>query len=1516
MKLRHAVFVFILLSAVSSPAYSQPLDPSPEAETGRVRFRSYFEAEVDSINLFNGNLNLNIPLFTLPGRELSTGLRLVYNAQKWDHFAAPGGVYTGGWRTFSPIGERPTYSIEYSDCQFGNQDVWNQFADWRDGLGTKHRFWAEDRVFVQECGSSTPPSVNNHVLREISGDVSELFTGNNPEEAFLKLKDGKIIEFTPNPTIRTPNGNYLTFDANGIPLQDTLGRGMATGNGIQFSSNKADPPLAYSNFYTIVDANGNPQTYELKYEDQHAVLNPLLNQTEFIDDWLLEIKLPNGRSYTFEYGNGINQGYLTKVTLPSGGFISYEYGPGPVWAAFTDYVIARHVSFDGVSIQSSWFYQHAEESPPTTFPILVTVTNPEGGIAVHRFNSLSWELETTWKQPDGTPLRKETKTWSDGTPTVITTSLPTATQGTVQRTTTLAYNGARDVIQREERDWGSGGPGALMSRTEITYTFVDDMYFPLDRIQVSGINPANGAFELQGKTEFFYDEGSVTPISSCTTVPNKGAPGPHRRNLTRVRRYTAAANFVDETMEYDELGNMIAHNDPMMHPTTVSFTDNFSNLSNHCSFAFPTSGTNAESHPSTTEYDYNTGLVTKTKDARNLATTQTYDLFGRLKTITEPNTRVITYTYDDVNRIVSEDAVVAAGKARKTQTYLDRFNRLTRTVQLDPAGNIFTDTEYDGNGRVKRVSQPYRTGTPVWTTTTYDALDRPVTITNPDGTARHFLYLFYSVKPTDEAGNERWLSYNGLGQLFQVEEPNPTLAMPFTTNYKYYVFGSLYSVIQPGLAARTFTHNWLGFKTSEQHPESGTTSYVPDPDGRLQSRTDARGVVTTYSYDDIDRLQTTTYSDSTPTVSRTYDQNGFTGFLTTMTDGAGSTTFTYKSNADLLDTDQRTFTGVTGTITTTYSYDLDGRLTTLTYPSGRSVTYSYQDSGGTATDRLNTIHDNTVEANLVQSVQDNAASLITNQTLGNAVAEVRSFNTRNQVTALTASLNGTSLMNLTYGYGAANNGRIRTRTDAVQPEHSTAYTFDAVNRLTAVANGSWAIGWDIDAYGNRTSQTPSGLAVGKVGSQTSGYANNRNNAFTHDPDGNVTNDGSGHTYAYDGENRIRQVDGGTIQYVYDGEGQRVKKTVGSTTTFYLYGLTGLMSEFSTTPGVTQAASSDRLEYRVAEQTGTPVLLMSSAGTVIENNRVLPYGELWSNFVDSTNEQKFTTYDRGDPQQADSELDYAMARFYTNRYGRFISPDSISGDIEYPQSWNRYTYSLNDPIDNTDPSGAFPCILGIFGDCGEPSPPPEEGPCLILPDGTMTSACPNVGGGGLPNGPFGPAVQLAQQISNTIVDFVTAPRDPTCMARMTTAFAAGGGVVGGAVGAAGGGTAGAVGGSFVAPGVGTVGGGFAGGAGGFVQGAAYGTLAGGALGGAVGWVSCMSSTPGGGGGGGHKYAGKTVREILKEKKASIKNAPLPPGSPTWDSILNKTWEQIDRAAKSGQTGYDTIRKLLTDARFNK
>lgn len=64
------------------------------------------------------------------------------------------------------------------------------------------------------------------------------------------------------------------------------------------------------------------------------------------------------------------------------------------------------------------------------------------------------------------------------------------------------------------------------------------------------------------------------------------------------------------------------------------------------------------------------------------------------------------------------------------------------------------------------------------------------------------------------------------------------------------------------------------------------------------------------------------------------------------------------------------------------------------------------------------------------------------------------------------------------------------------------------------------------------------------------------------------------------------------------------------------------------------------------------------------------------------------------------------------------------------------------------------------------------------------------------------------------------------------------------------------------------------------------------------------------------AAETVADILKRKRGTIRQAPLDPGSPSWDDILGETWRSIKRKARQRKTGYRTFRKLLTDGRFDK
>jgi hypothetical protein len=61
---------------------------------------------------------------------------------------------------------------------------------------------------------------------------------------------------------------------------------------------------------------------------------------------------------------------------------------------------------------------------------------------------------------------------------------------------------------------------------------------------------------------------------------------------------------------------------------------------------------------------------------------------------------------------------------------------------------------------------------------------------------------------------------------------------------------------------------------------------------------------------------------------------------------------------------------------------------------------------------------------------------------------------------------------------------------------------------------------------------------------------------------------------------------------------------------------------------------------------------------------------------------------------------------------------------------------------------------------------------------------------------------------------------------------------------------------------------------------------------------------------------TVAEVLRRKKASIKDAALPAGSPSWNDIQNERMSEVDRKARRNVPGYKTIKELLSDRRFDR
>ena len=67
---------------------------------------------------------------------------------------------------------------------------------------------------------------------------------------------------------------------------------------------------------------------------------------------------------------------------------------------------------------------------------------------------------------------------------------------------------------------------------------------------------------------------------------------------------------------------------------------------------------------------------------------------------------------------------------------------------------------------------------------------------------------------------------------------------------------------------------------------------------------------------------------------------------------------------------------------------------------------------------------------------------------------------------------------------------------------------------------------------------------------------------------------------------------------------------------------------------------------------------------------------------------------------------------------------------------------------------------------------------------------------------------------------------------------------------------------------------------------------------------------------HRFSGLRVAEILRLKRGGITKAPLPDAAPSWDALGEMKWEELEDCANANLPGFRTIRKLLSDRRFDK
>jgi YD repeat-containing protein len=328
------------------------------------------------------------------------------------------------------------------------------------------------------------------------------------------------------------------------------------------------------------------------------------------------------------------------------------------------------------------------------------------------------------------------------------------------------------------------------------------------------------------------------------------------------------------------------------------------------------------------------------------------------------------------------------------------------------------------------------------------------------------------------------------------------------------------------------------------------TTWGYNPDGTIQTVTDARGAVATYTYNNNRRLvNLITYSAPagiTPTanVSLEYDA---AGNRKSMTDGSGSQSYNYNQLSQLT-SETRTF-GV-GSYTLSYDYNLAGELKKITDPTNSTINYGLDSAG-----RLNSV---TGSDNLFAGVSTYAANFqyrafdaVKSLTYGNSKTLAVGYDNRLAV----SSYEVPGILKKSYQRNDDNSLQFTQDQVIANSKFDRSYTYDHLGRVTTALSGAEARGqsasddrpyhetFGYDAMNHLTTRAARQWNR-DIGSGTDAFVNNRNPSWSYDADGRLTFGSTG-AYVYDAA-------GSTVSFgdaspnmtdqQFDGDGQRVKST--------------------------------------------------------------------------------------------------------------------------------------------------------------------------------------------------------------------------------------------------------------------------------------------------------------------------------------------------------------------------------------
>ena len=1298
-------------------AFPSVIPPKEWAGSRRTGIRpngTYWGGGNERIDVLSGNLNYSIPLFIAGGRGVNVRILCSYNSQLWER-------------------DNPKVLSYGKDTGYG--------YGWRIQLGSVVPQFSGRNIsgytYISDTGAEYPLSLSSGVWASLQG----LYISYDPSKRKLQFPDGTfwVMGCESSPGEADAGALYPTLiqDRNGNQI---IIRYM---NGIDSNENNTSSRIFEIQDSRAIDIDIGRKTYSFSYDD--GVVPHLLSITSHIDR-------KEGYNFTYEeqrvaspFGGNGNKDYdfvhvLKTVQQEGNPPQTFEYNQsGEFEQACLPYGARFRWGYETVNNQGKvrvvnrrglilslgqeeaiWEFSSKQNNGKNARRV-TTLTEPQGiAKRIWSFDadqdSQGCGLLSILEEKDkNKTLRLTTYLWKYtvvGIP-YVGTILTVLDPGTPDESATKEEFD-RDLFGNlaENRKYDFGNPFQPMRVVRNTY-LTDGAYIErgiYDLLLTSTIGDGKESVE-QIRNQ--YDTTSLVDLQNLSEHDSGyGTRQTIRGNLTE-----SVVGDVYSRIKFDITGVVDTFEDGIGSRITFS-GDKQENglkskkmiLDNNTILGFQTM-MHMNFKPKIVMLPP-TGEKSTFKNARQLQI-EGRDSFTLVQTVnmfTKTTTDGVykSYVYDDFQRI----CFVEEGSREGVESVI---NYEWGCVPNAPLGLCL------------RASLPHAPcAEPEWVTYEYDALGRLISKdTLSHGGIESFVHKGNLTTTVNARGGWKKLSVDTIGKIRKVTVGNPQEGLITETDYQYNHRGCLKTATLPrdeGTQKHTFTYDNGGRLVTGNRAESGHEEHAYNVDGTLASRTDAKGQRTAFFYDSQKRLTSIKRFDADGQIryeqgiTLYYDVNPFEAFYSQNPESRltaaqwgdadsspGLITEMYSYSQFGLMTAKRVRInrgGKTTDIDLTYSYNTEGRIAEISYTDGPVLTYTYDSMG-----RQSILKSGTDV--LVKDASYSAAGhLVSFQQLvpgtDEYITEIRTINSRCQTNRIAAEQSGNPIVDIEYEY-SREDGRLIADKDCLSGDR-TAYDYDSMGRLKTAKSKDrdWEAGFEYDGFGNLTKKKQ------KNGRSFESKHNPKTNRaemdqIEYDANGNIINH-FGMKLSFDIENRlteVRHIGKGTEKYAYNKDNLRMwKKYPDGTEEFYLYGADNrLLATYRLTESESGEISvsltdnniffANRLMRTMEEAVVLDRIGNVKAGSGRRVNRRMgyaPFGE--EDTKTGENRIKYGTYLR----DGISGLDYAKRRYYSSELGRFISPDPYIGSIrlDNPDSWNRYAYVENDPINNIDPNGTY-CI---------------------------------------------------------------------------------------------------------------------------------------------------------------------------------------------------------------------------------